>query len=300
MPTLTRLLCATDLSPASGPAVEFAQRLAAVTRAELLLLNVVPPMPVPLEGGFDPGTYERLLEEQQAYARTGLEQLAERARQRGLGVTMHLEEGLPAPRILEAAERERADLVVVGTHGRTGLNRLLVGSVAEHVVQVSTRPVITVRPQLAGAAGPERPFGRILYPTDFSPAARRAWPWVRVLAERTDAQVEVLHVLLEVVPDHHLDPAFLAQAAARIRQDAEESMERFLADSGLPRARVRTQLGQGVEADAIVRAASAGAELIVMGTHGRTGFLQLALGSVTRRVLHDAPCPVLTVGPKVE
>ena len=77
-------------------------------------------------------------------------------------------------------------------------------------------------------------------------------------------------------------------------------MERFLADSGLPRARVRTQLGQGVEADAIVRAASAGAELIVMGTHGRTGFLQLALGSVTRRVLHDAPCPVLTVGPKVE
>jgi nucleotide-binding universal stress UspA family protein len=299
MPTLERLLCATDLSPASGPAVEFAQRLAVASRAELLLVNVVPPMPVPLEGGFDPGTYERLVQEAQDYARSRLDQLAERARQRGLSVAVHLEDGVAAPRILEAAERERADVLVLGTHGRTGLNRLLVGSVAEHVVQLATRPVITVRPQLAAGPGPDRPFDRILYPTDFSPAAHRAWPWVQALAERTGAQVDVLHVVLEVVPDRHLDPAFLAQAAARIRKDAEESMERFVAGCGLPRGRVRPQLGQGVEADAIVRA-GAGVDLIAMGTHGRTGFLRLALGSVTRRVLHDAPCPVLTVGPQVE
>ena len=89
-------------------------------------------------------------------------------------------------------------------------------------------------------------------------------------------------------------------SAEAIREDAQKSADQFLAICGFPRDRIHVHLAHGVEADQIAHLAQArGADLIVMGTHGRTGLLRLALGSVTRRVLHAAPRPVLTVGPGI-
>lgn len=299
MTTLRRILCATDFSPASGPAWAFAQRLALGTGADLLLVHVVPWIAVPTEGAFDPQLYQRLAEEGRAEALAELARLAGNPVDPGLRVSVAAEDGPAASRILEAAEREGADLVVLGTHGRTGLNRLLVGSVAEQVVQLARRPVVTVRPLPGTEAAVRRPIGRILYPTDFSVAARRAWPVVRALAEASGAQVEVLHVVLDVVPERHVDPVFLARASEAIREEARRGAESFVAGCGLPRERVRLHVVHGVEAEQVVhQAQTLGADLIAMGTHGRTGILRLALGSVTRRVLHTAPCPVLTVGPE--
>jgi nucleotide-binding universal stress UspA family protein len=298
MTSLKRILCATDFSPASDPAWDFAQRLAGAVRADLLLVHVLRWIPVAFDGAFDAGTYQRLLDDERREAQARLDRLAPEG---GLRVTKRLEDGPPAARILSVAESEGVDLLVVGTHGRTGLNRLLMGSVAEHVVQAASCPVVTVRPLPGAARGLIRPFTRIVYPTDFSPAATRAWPWVRALAAATGAEIDLVHVLIEVVPDRHVDPAFLAQAAQAIRADAARSAEQFLATCGFPRERIHVQFAHGVEADAIVHwAQSRGADVIVMGTHGRTGLLRLALGSVARRVLHAAPCPVLTVGPNVQ
>ena len=300
MATPRLILCATDLSPASMPAWAFTQRLARATRARLGLVHVVPWIPVPLEGAFDAATYQRLIDEDRTAAREALDRLVRDAAGGAEGVSVHVEDGPPAARIVEVAERERADLVVVGTHGRTGLNRLLVGSVAEQVLQLAKTPVVTARPLPASPELPTPGLSRILYPTDFSPAARRAWPWARTLAEATGASVDVLHVMLDVVPDRHVDPAFLVQAEKAIREDAQRSADQFLAGCGLASDRVSAHLVHGVEAEQITHwAAARGADLIVMGTHGRTGVLRLALGSVARRVLHAAPCPVLTVGPEV-
>ena len=297
MPVLRRILCATDLSSASAPAWNFAQRLARPSGARLILLHVVPFVPVPIEGAIDAETYQRLVEDDRQNALEELDRLS-RSVADGAGADVRVEEGPPAPRILEAAEREGADLIVVGTHGRTGLDRLLVGSVAEHVVHLATRPVVTVRPTAGGE--PSGSLTRILYPTDFSETAERAWPWVKVLAEATGASVELLHVVREVVTDREVDPAILARAAELIRQDARRTADAFVERSGLPASRVTIHLAGGVEADQISHfAAARHADLVVMGTHGRTGFLRLALGSVARRVLHHAPCPVLTVGPAV-
>jgi nucleotide-binding universal stress UspA family protein len=300
MTTLRRILCATDLSSASGPAWGFAQRLALATKADLLLLNVVPWLPVPLEGAFDPQTYQRLTDEGREEALTELDRLAHGDVDPSLRIVVRVEDGPAASRILAIAELEGADVVVLGTHGRTGLNRLFVGSVAEQVVQLAKCPVVTVRPLPEPEGRPARPLARLLYPTDFSPASRRAWPWARAIAEASGADVELVHVMIEVVPDRHMDPAMLARAAAAIREDAQRSADEFVADCGLPRERVAVHLAHGVEAEQVVhRAQARGADLIVMGTHGRTGLVRLALGSVTRRVLHTAPCAVLTVGPHV-
>jgi nucleotide-binding universal stress UspA family protein len=298
MVTLRRILCATDLSDASAPAWTFAQRVALAAQAELTLLHVVPLASIPMDAGLDAGTLQRLLDEERDLARARMGELVARAAP-GLGAAAQLSEGPAASRILQIAEESGAALVVVGTHGRTGLNRLLVGSVAEQVVQLATCPVVTVRPtpELPPA---DAPITRLLYPTDFSPAARQAWPWVRALAAATGAHVDLAHVLLEVVPDRHVDPAVLARTAAAMRAEGERNAAEFVQGCGLPAARVSVHLGHGVESEQIVNWAQAlRADLIVMGTHGRTGLLRLALGSVARRVLHAAPCPVLTVGPEV-
>jgi nucleotide-binding universal stress UspA family protein len=296
MPTLRRILCATDLSPASAPAWGFARRLARGAGARLTLFHVVPFVPIPIEGAIDAETYQRLLEDERKDALDRLAVLVQEAS--GVSVDVRVEEGPPAPRILEAAEQDATDLVVVGTHGRTGLDRLLLGSVAEHIVHLAKTPVVTVR-AVAGWT-PSGELTRLLYPTDFSETAERAWPWVRLLAEATGASVDLLHVVREVVSDREVDPAILARAAELIRQDARQRADAFIAKSGLPAARVTVHLADGVEADQIAHVAAARrADLVVMGTHGRTGFLRLALGSVARRVLHHAPCPVLTVGPEV-
>jgi nucleotide-binding universal stress UspA family protein len=300
MATLQRILCATDFSPSAEPAWTFAQRLALAAKAELVVLHVVPWLPVPMEGAFDAKTYQRLAEEDLAAAQDRLAALAREVDPR-IRAVARVEDGPAAARILAAAERDQVDLVVVGTHGRSGLNRVLVGSVAEQVVQLSPRPVVTVRPVAAPGTAPTRPVTRIVYPTDFSPAARRAWPWARRLAEATGAHVDILHILLEVVPDRHVDPAFLARAAEAIRAEAQKSADQFLAGCGLPADRVSVHLAHGVESEQIVHwAQGRQADLLVMGTHGRTGILRLALGSVARRVLHTAPCPMLTVGPEVK
>jgi nucleotide-binding universal stress UspA family protein len=296
MTTVRRLLCATDLSPASGPAWAFARRLARATGAELTLVHVLPLVPIPLEAGFDAATYQRLAEGDRQAAERQLDELAASAP--GLRVATRLVDGSPAQRILEVAAEWGADLAVVGTHGRAGLNRLLLGSVAEQVVQLARCPVVTVRSATPAPAS-EDPIRRIVYPTDFSLAARHAWPWARALAEATGASVDLVHVLFDVVADRHVDPAFLARAAAAIRAEAQGSADRFVAGCGLPPARVSVHLLHGVETEQIVHwAQSRAADLIVMGTHGRTGILRLALGSVARRVLHAAPCPVMTVGPE--
>lgn len=168
-------------------------------------------------------------------------------------VALCVEEGAAASWILEVAEREAVDLVVVGTHGRTGLDRLVLGSVAEDVVQQASTPVVTVRPLPALREAAGRPVRRLLYATDGLSGAGRVRAWATALGEATGADLDVV------------------------------------------------ELGS---VDAVVRHAVAReADLLVLDTNGDiplpgVAVPGVALGGVTRRLLHTAPCPVLTVGPR--
>jgi nucleotide-binding universal stress UspA family protein len=138
------ILHATDFSRASRPAFIKALALAKQDRARLCVLHVLVP-PSPFLGDRVPQSYLEL----EARARRAVERrlaaLVTHARKAGVRAEARLIEGMPSEEILRAARRQRADLIVIGTHGRTGLGRFLMGSVAERVLQRATSPVLTVR-----------------------------------------------------------------------------------------------------------------------------------------------------------
>jgi nucleotide-binding universal stress UspA family protein len=292
---IRRIVCATDLSPASEAAWQEAQLLAGLLKAEILLLHIVPTLPLPTEGYLPPDLYQEVIEAGHRDAREALDRMVASAGDPTLGVTLHLEQGAAAPRILAVAESEAADLIVVGTHGRTGFRRVLLGSVADHVVRAAPCPVVTARTL---ATGPAR-LRRIAYATDFSPAARAAWAYVAALADAAGAEVDLIHVTPLPVPDRHIDPAALARMARLLHDQGRAEVEQFLEGHPLPGSRVRPAIVSGVAAEQIAHwAQTRAADLIVMGTHGWSGLVRWMLGSVAHHLVQVAPCPVLTVSPQ--
>ncbi|MGD0672466.1 MAG: universal stress protein [Candidatus Binatus sp.] len=150
MPTFSKIVAATDFSEDSTLALTFAQELAAKFSAEIVLVHVdqplAPVMMTPELGpAMDVGAMGRIAEEQRMLAQKELDKIAGKLREAGLKVKVQLKVGSPFMEILRAAQSENADLIVLGTHGRTGLAHVLMGSVAERVVQKSPCPVLTIR-----------------------------------------------------------------------------------------------------------------------------------------------------------
>ncbi len=146
MKRIRRILHPTDFSSASRPALERALGLARDSRAELIILHVMAPViPVVGEGYIPPQTYEAIDTAARKSAQTKLDALVARARKAGVHTRGLLVEGTPHDRIVRAAKAQRVDLIVMGTHGRSGLARLFVGSVASRVVSAAACPVMTVR-----------------------------------------------------------------------------------------------------------------------------------------------------------
>ncbi len=140
---------------------------------------------------------------------------------------------------------------------------------------------------------------RILHPTDFSERSEAAWQYAELLANRFEAELLLLHVLQEpvaVLPESSLAVPPPAINLPDLMEAAEEGLERFTV-AAPARIGERT-IRNGPAAEEIVHyAKDAGADLIVLGTHGRTGLAHVLLGSVAERVVRKAPCAVLTVRP---
>jgi universal stress protein A len=144
MAIFRRILHPTDFSRASAPALRRSVALAKACRAPLVLLHVMTP-PSPFIGeSTPPSSFVELLRLARRSAKRRLAAALARVKRERVGARAILVEGLPASEILSAARRTRADLIVMGTHGRTGVSRLFLGSVAERVVRESRSPVLTV------------------------------------------------------------------------------------------------------------------------------------------------------------
>ena len=146
MSRIRRVLHPTDFSRASSPAFARAVEMARSNRAELLLVHVVVPTYLPIGDGYiSPNVYADMEASARAYAQKQLAALVAKARKAGVRAKGLLMDGPPYERIAQAARRKRADLVVIGTHGRTGFAKLFLGSVASRVLAIAPCPVLTVR-----------------------------------------------------------------------------------------------------------------------------------------------------------
>jgi nucleotide-binding universal stress UspA family protein len=148
MRVFRRILHATDFSSASRPALAKAIALARQNRAALQVVHALPPLALPVGGDFGyvpAGTYEAIDRRAREHAQKQLTALISRARKAGVRTTAVLVDGAPHEQVPRAARRMRADLIVIGTHGRTGISKVLLGSVAERLVRLAPCPVLTVR-----------------------------------------------------------------------------------------------------------------------------------------------------------
>lgn len=194
--------------------------------------------------------------------------------------------------ILEYADEHRIDLIVMGTHGRHGVNRLFVGSVAEEVVRLATCPVLTVR---HNQCEPRGILQRILVPIDFSERSEQALWFAAELAQSYRGQLTLLHVVEEVaLPGvYGLDPVPVntPDVMARARASLDDLVQQLPDD--VPATAV-VMPGHAAR-DILAYADEQDTDLIVIATHGRTGIEHLLLGSVTEKVVRLAPCPVCTM-----
>jgi len=280
-----RLMVPVDGSPLAEEVLAQLDPLLRRDDAELVLLRVVN---VPLSLGRTDTT--PLLSQARAEADRYVETLTRNLRDRGLRARGKVAEGMPAESILAAAAEERADLVAMTTHGRSGISRWVFGSVAEKVIRAADRPLLIHRS--FGLARPAGPIRRILVPTDGSAASEAVLPAVVRLARTLEAHVVVLHapVGAEVAVGAYSGTLGAAPAPS---EDVTHHMSAVLETQGLP---VTTLTLAGDAASQIVNACKPwNIDLIAMATHGRSGLGRWVLGSVTEKVLRTAPVPTLIV-----
>ncbi|HUK35239.1 MAG TPA: universal stress protein [Vicinamibacterales bacterium] len=143
---MRRIVFASDFSKASGKAFATAVQTAKRTHASLSIVHVLAPfLPVGPDQYVGPETWEEIDEQARKWATRQLDTLATKARTKGVRAKGFLVEGTPAREITRFAKRHRADLMIIGTHGRTGLAKLFLGSVANQIVATASCPVMTVR-----------------------------------------------------------------------------------------------------------------------------------------------------------
>jgi nucleotide-binding universal stress UspA family protein len=287
---LRRILVPLDGSPFANAALPPAAALARRTGAQLRLLHVVE-VPAAL-------AYPEYRAEDRAWAEQYLAELATAEAPAGVAVSTSVREG----RILEQIQKEladwKADLMVMTTHGRGGVSRLWMGSVADRCVRSSAVPVLLVRPnEKVSLPTPSFAPVRVIVPLDGSAIAESALPHATALAKAFGARLVLLQGLAHFGA---LDGAHLSLNPTRIERERTES-EAYLEEraEAARRAGVEVELMVVTEpglAEAI--AARAPDEVIVMTTNGKGGLDRAVFGSVADKVVRSATCPVMVVRPE--
>lgn len=243
-----------------------------------------------------------VLDSMQEHAESRLALIIDRGAELGIHAEAMVTRGQVVAQILDAARLVHAGLVVVPSHGRTGIDRLVFGSVCERVIRNSPAPVLTIK-------HPEREFvhasdmvvrlNRVLFPTDFSDFSLKGLAYAAALCREFDAELILAHVaempliLPELMPEvtDGIDVEQVGFATKQLEAMAD----------GLHGIRTRVEVRRGHAPHEVVAiAGELEADLIVVPTHGRSGVIQVFWGSVSEKVTRLARCPVLVVRPQAQ
>jgi nucleotide-binding universal stress UspA family protein len=286
-----QIVCPVDFSESSARALAYAAAFARWYDAELTVLHVVPmsestKVHHPGDPVLTPILREKVLEE----LSRSLNRAAVPA-----GGTQIVELGDPRTTIVDQTISKRADLVVIGTHGRRGFKRLLLGSVAEMVLREASCPVLTVPPHASAVVSDEVTFKSILCPIDFSPSALQALRVALDLARQSNGLVTLLHVV-EWLPEGESAYFTFPEYREDVVTDARERLRQLVTQESRTWVEIDQVAVFGRAHRQILRAAETKpADLIVMGAQGRGGVGLALFGSTTQEVVRGARCPVLTV-----
>lgn len=315
-----KILVPTDLSPNSLAAMQFAMTLAQPLQASLDILHVVDlrfASELPLATPLDVEAEKKKMLAQADGALLGLT----KAPAEGFDLRLHTRTGNPSEEICTEANMLDSDLLVLSTHGRTGLAHLLMGSVAERVVRAATCPVLTLRVEAHPSAAAQsnaddgaeteapaivpahlRLPQRLLVATDLSESSIPALKMAASLAERLDASVTLVHVLdmaytsLPLLASHggegDLQSELIHKSGEALRTFLEAHEDEL--GARILEAPVLLQIGEAA-AELLEAARETATDLIILGRHGYSGFRRLLMGSVAESVVRQAPCPVLTI-----
>lgn len=230
--------------------------------------------------------------------------VSDRISAQGIEVNVVASVGEPAEQIIAVAEAEGCDLIAMATHGRNVVLRGLLGSVTDRVLHSSTTPVLTISPdEAAKQAGGQGPIRNVVVPLDGSELAESVLPWVEALARTMAIDVHLIRAFDPAAVDRRsryllalADVPTLSETVGNRIQEYLDSVASRLREKGLE---IRTKVLRGPVASSILSyAENSPLDIIVMSTHGRTGFRRLLLGSVTEAVVRSSSDPVMIVPPQ--
>lgn len=292
MPKIERILCPSDFSDFSERAYDYGLSLARHYNAELYLLHVVRPVIIGYPEYAVPDSVNEFYGELREHAEEQLREVAKVRAAGGVQAKVVVEEGVVTEWILDFARDNSVDMIVMGTHGRRGVQRLTLGSVTERVLRKASCPVLAVRRPAHDFVAPgskEEPvhLRKILFCSDFSECSQRGLQYALSLAAEYRSELSLLHVL-----EHSPSPQEREAENNRIIRRLEEDVPEEMRSCCTIKPVVRT----GKPYEEIVKLAEQDqTDLVVVGVRGRN-VLDLALfGSTTHRVLQLGPCPVLAV-----
>ncbi|MCH9651718.1 MAG: universal stress protein [Deltaproteobacteria bacterium] len=293
---LQKILVPTDFSEFATAALDYAAFLAGPGSIELHILHVLE-----LDGGAPYSLrsvmpdLEEHFESIEQKATDAMKSLLDDHRADAVIIHRVLRRAFAAgPAIIEYAQEEEIDLIVMGTHGRRGLRRFLLGSVAEEVVKTAPCSVLTLREQPEGGRGG---LGKMLVPFDFSSDSERALEVAKELAVAYGSErIEVLHVA--PVPAAAMGSGLPVAVPVHLpmAEQAREVLREYDSAGSPGKPQIVTRVLEGPAAMRLVEEAEAiGTDLIVLGSHGLTGLRRFLMGSVSERVVRWADCPVLVL-----
>ena len=298
MISVKRILCPIDFSDFSLDALRHGLVLAEWYSAQLTLLHVYhPSQPLPVEG---PGSIP-------VFVATDPSKMAEEVRQfcgpllapSKQSVDIVVRPGDAAKEIRKEAGRLPVDVLILGTHGRSGFERLFLGSVTEKVLRSTRVPVLTIPPPVREPGSPL--YETILCPLDFSAASIRALEYALSLAQQAHARLVLLHVIEDVLSDAAAQALALANLSVsdyyhHLEKDAATRLRGVLPDDARVWSHPDERVVKGRAYDEILKVvADERVDLVVMGVQGKGLVNKLMFGSTTDRVIREARCPVLTL-----
>lgn len=293
----------TDFSDQSQVALNFAIALARQFGSTIHCVHVIDQRY--LEGGGGDAIYvsaghvEETLRGIREHALKRLTHMTKKAAAYQLKAESHVREGRPVEQIQTIAGELDADLIVVATHGRSGLDHMLLGSTTEKLLRKASVPVLTVRPHTHGGLHADvetLDIKKILVPLDFSDFSHKALPTAVEFAKTFGSTVVLVHVVDTWLDYPEWGPAVEINNSPHLIKAAEEEIARVAGElNGLT---TEQHVLSGVPhraLDDLMKAQNI--DLTIMTTHGRSGIAHFLLGSTTEKVIRTSPAPVLVLHP---